>query len=104
DDPPGRRLVEAQDRPADRGLAAARLADETEGLAAADRQRDAVDCADGADVPIEDEAALDRKALFDVLELDERAGSVRGLRRHAVAATRVRSHSSAGTGLKQASL
>ena len=37
-DRPGRRLDEAQQQPADRRLAAARLADEAEGLAAADRR------------------------------------------------------------------
>ena len=106
DNPPSRRLVEADDRPADGGLAAAGLADEAQSLAAADRHRDAVDRPDVADVAVEDEAALDREVLLDVLQLDERAGSVRTcLRRaHAVAATRVRSHSPAGTGLKQASL
>ena len=82
------------------------IADEAERLSPADTQRDAVDRPDVAHVAVEDEAALDREVLLDVLELDERVGSVRAwLRRaHAVAATRVRSHSSAGTGLKQAIL
>ena len=54
---------------------------------------------------VEHEPALDREVELEVLELDERAASVGGLGHgHAVAATRVRSHSSAGTGLKQASL
>ena len=105
DDAPRGRLVEAQDRPPDGGLTAAGLADEAKGFAAADRQRHTVDCADVADMAVKDDAALDREVELEILELYERSGSVGALRRsHAVAATRVRSHSSAGTGLKQASL
>src|SRR5439155_21649787 len=80
---------------------AARLADEAEGFAAPDGKREVVDGTYVADVAIEDEAALDRKVELQPVELDKRAGAVG---RHAVAAARVRSHSSAGTGLKQATL
>jgi hypothetical protein len=105
DDAAVSRLVEPQDRPADGRLAAAGLADETERLPATDRQRHVVDGADVADVAVEDEPALDREVLLQVLQLDERPSAVAGIESaHAVAATRVRSHSSAGTGLKQASL
>ena len=85
-DAPVRRPVEAQDRPADRRLPAAGLADEAERLAAADRQRHVVDGAHVADVPIEDEAALDREVELQPVELDERARPVPG--GHAFSATR----------------
>src|SRR5215211_6900732 len=71
DDPPGRRRVQPQDRAADGGLAAAGLADEPERLAAVDGQRDTVDSLDVSDVPVEHEAALDRKPDAQVVELDE---------------------------------
>src|SRR5882672_4853868 len=104
-DAPGRRVVETQDRPADRRLAATGLADQPECLPAANRQRDVVDGANVAHVAVEKDATLDREVKLEVLELDEWAGAVAGrLRIHAVATTRVRSHSSAGTGLKHASL
>src|SRR5438132_1585464 len=89
DDPAAGRLVEAQDRAADRRLAAAGLPDQTERLAALDRQADAVDGANVADVPVEDDAAADRKPDPQVFELYEIAVSSS-------------CHSSAGTGLKQA--
>src|SRR5919108_2667317 len=92
------RLVQTQDRPPDGRLATAGLADEPDGLAAADRERDVVDRSDVTDVAVEHESALDREVDLQVLELDERPGAVH----HAVAAARVRSHSSIGTGLKQA--
>src|SRR5205085_1608775 len=107
DDSAAGRPVEPQDRAADGRLPATRLADEAERLAAADRQRHVVDGADVADVPVEDEPAPDREVELEPVELDERpAGAVRlrGRGAHAVAAARVRSHSSAGTGLKQATL
>src|SRR5262245_31087487 len=66
DDAAGGRVVEAQNRSADRRLPAARLAHEAESLPAPDRQRDAIDRADVADVAVEDEAALDRKVLLDL--------------------------------------
>ena len=97
------RLVEADDRASDGGLAAAGLADEPDGLALLDRQGDVVDRADVSHVPVENEAALDREIDLEMLELDEWAGAVRRVR-HAVAASRSRCHSSAGTGLKQATL
>ncbi len=75
-DPPGRRLVEPEDRPTDGRLAAARFAHEPEGLAAADRQRDVVDSANVADVAVEHDAALDREPDPQVLELDEVAAAV----------------------------
>ena len=54
-DPPAGRLVQPDDRPAGRALAAAGLADEPERLAAAQRERDAVDGPHVADVALEDE-------------------------------------------------
>ena len=100
DDPPFGRLVEADERASDRRLAAARLADETERLAALDRERDPVHGLDVADVAVEDEAALDREVDLQPVDLDQRArpGGVA----HAVTADRVRSHSSSATGLKHA--
>src|SRR5205807_8821047 len=102
DDPAGGRLVETQERASDGGLSAARLADEPDGLPPFDRQRDVVDRANVADVAVEHEPALDREVDLQVLDLDKRPGPVRTT--HAVAASRARSHSSAGTGLKQATL
>ena len=99
-DPPGRRLVQADDRPADRGLAAARFTDEPERLAALDRERDIVDRLDVADVPVEHDPALDREVDLEIGDLDERPRSVR--RAHATVASRARAHSSSGTGLKHA--
>jgi len=93
------RLVQPDDRATHRGFAAAGLTHQTHRLAAANRQRDVVDGADVADVTVEQEPALDREVDLEMLELDERASAVRA---HAVAAARVRSHSSTGTGLKHA--
>src|SRR5207247_10981687 len=101
EDAPAGRFVEAQDRAPDRRLPAPGRADESDGLAAANRQGDVVDRADVADVAIEHQAALDREVDLEVLELDERACTVSC---HAVAASRVRDHSSTGTGLKHATL
>ena len=89
EDPAAGRLIEAQDGSADGRLAAARLTDEPERLAALDRQADAVDGANVADVAVEDDAAANGKPHPQVLELYEIAASSR-------------CHSSAGTGLKQA--
>ncbi len=75
------RLVQAQQRPADRRLAAARLADEPERLAALDRQRDAVDRVHVADVPVHDDPAPDREPDPEVVHLDERAAPLE-LKRH----------------------
>ena len=70
---PVRGLVEAQDRPAERGLAAAGLAHEPERLAALDGEGDVVDGLDVADVAVEQEPALDREPHLQVLDVDERA-------------------------------
>src|SRR6266508_2553483 len=51
---------------------------------------------------VEDDSALDWKVDLQVLELNERACAVRA--HQAVAAARLRSHSSTGTGLKHATL
>src|SRR5215210_1937815 len=118
-DPSGGRLVQAEDCAADGRLPAARLAHEPERLAALDVERDAVDRLDVADVPVEDEPALDREPDLDVVERDQGAVSA-PLRGHAgfavvpgvfavlphlaTAASRDFCHSSAGTGLKQATL
>src|SRR5207253_7921639 len=72
-------LVEAKDRAADRRLAAARLADEPEGLAPADGEADVVDRPDVADVTVEDDAAFDREIELEPVELDE-VRPVRGWR------------------------
>jgi hypothetical protein len=73
DDAPSGRLVEPENGATDRRLAAARLADEAEGLAALDRERDVVHRLDVADVPVEQDAALDREPDAEVLDLDESA-------------------------------
>ena len=86
----GGRLVEAQDRAADRRLPAARLADEAERLAAPDRERDVVDRLHVADVAVEHDAALDREPDREVLELDERAPPVPCSRRPASRESRAR--------------
>src|SRR5262249_52431275 len=70
------RLDQAEDRAADRRLAAARLADETEGLAVADLERDVVDGLHVADGARED-PLLDREVLLQVGDLDERSGRLR---------------------------
>jgi hypothetical protein len=64
-----RRLVEPQDRAPERRLAAARLADEAEGLPALDRERDVVDGLDVPDVAVEHDPALDREVDLEVLDL-----------------------------------
>ena len=56
DDLPGRRLEQLDDRAAERRLAAAGLADDTERLAAVTVEVDAVDGAHLADVALEDPA------------------------------------------------
>src|SRR5687767_3605063 len=66
-DAPLGRLVQPKDRAADRGLPAPRLADETKRLAARDVERHAVDRADVADVPVEDDAAPDREVDLEVV-------------------------------------
>ena len=71
-DRPGRRLDEPQDEPADRRLAAARLADEPERLAPPDLEADAVDRLDRGDRPLQDPAP-DREVLDEVPDADQRA-------------------------------
>ena len=89
------RVVEAQQRAPDRGLAAPGLSDEPEGLAALDVDRDAVDRLHVADVAVEHDPAADREPDLQVLDVDEGIA-------HAAGPSLDRSHSSAGTGLKQA--
>ncbi len=99
DDLPGGRLVEAQQRAADGGLAAAGLADETKRLPAANVEADVVYRADIADVPVEDDAGLDREPDLEVLDLDQAAVA----RTHpATTAARCSAHAVSGTGLKHA--
>ena len=64
-DRPGGRLDEAQDQPPDGRLAAARLADQPERLAAPDLEAHAVDGLDLADRALQDPAA-DREVLDEV--------------------------------------
>src|SRR5262249_23006227 len=66
EDLPRRRIGEAQDGAAERRLAAARLADEPEGLAGRDREVDAVDRLDRG-------APAVREVLREAADLDERA-------------------------------
>jgi hypothetical protein len=73
DDLAARRLVQPEDGAPDRGLAAAGLADEPEGLAPSDGEADVVDRLDVADVPVEQDAALDREPDPEVLDFDEGA-------------------------------
>jgi hypothetical protein len=70
----GRRALQAHDQPADRGLAAAGLADEPESGPGRDVERDARDRVHGAGPPLE-EARRHRKLLDDVAELEERSGA-----------------------------
>ena len=94
------RLVQPEDRPADRRLPAARLADEPERLAALDVERHAVDGLHVTDVAIEDDAALDREVDLEVAELEQIAVDAHG----ATTCLRKFCHSSSGTGLKHATL
>src|SRR6185437_9264103 len=80
--------------PPDRRLPTSGLADQPERLATLDRQRDAVDGLDVSDVPVENDPALDREVDLEIVYVDEAA--------RATVASRVRSHSSSGTGLKHA--
>ena len=65
DDAPAGRLDEAQQDAADRGLAAAGLADQAERLAAPDREADVVDRPDLADLAVQ-HAAVKREELGQV--------------------------------------
>src|SRR5512133_165652 len=93
------RLVEAQDRAADGRFSAPGFADEPERLAPLDLQRDVVHRLDVADVAVQQDPALDREVDLQVLERNQRP-----VLTHDTTAVRIRSHSSAGTGLKQATL
>ena len=64
------RLDQPDDRPAERRLAAARLADDAEGLALRDGQIDAVDGAHRPDRVLED-AGLDREVLDQALDAEQ---------------------------------
>ncbi len=70
DDLAARRLDELDDRPAERRLAAAGLADDAERLAAHDRQVDPVHGAHLADRVLED-AGLDREPLDETLDAED---------------------------------
>ena len=113
DDSPAVGAYRRSKRAADRRLAAPGLADEAERLAAADREGDVVDRPHVADVPIEQDARLDREPDAKVVDLDEVlvvAASLRLLSKDRVgvlALTRAGSralavHASGSTGLKQA--
>ena len=68
--------IEPQHEPADRRLAAARLADQPERLAALDLEGDVVDGLDLGDGPLQ-HAAAHREVLHQVAHLDEGGGSAR---------------------------
>ncbi len=69
DDLAAGRLVELQDGAAGGGLAAAGLADQAEGLALLDVERDAVDGLDRADLALEDDALGQREVHDQVVDL-----------------------------------
>src|SRR5204863_3864090 len=69
-DRPARRIAQPDHRPPDRALAAARLADQPEGLAAADLEGDAVDRLDRR-LGRREDAAADREMDLDVVDLDQ---------------------------------
>src|SRR5918996_2788183 len=94
-----RRLVQAQDRAARCRLPAAGLPDQAERFAPLDREADAVDGSDVADVTVEDDSAPDREVNLQVLDVDERARAVTDAQ--AAPSRRVR-QASAGMGLKHA--
>ena len=75
DDLAGRRLQQADDRPPERRLPAAGLADEAERLARLHREAHAVDRMDLRDLFLED-ALPDREVLLDVADLDERLSAL----------------------------
>ena len=70
-DPPVGRRRELDDRPAERRLAAAGLADEAERLARHDLEVDAVDRVDRADLAAQ-HAAVDREVLLEALDGEQR--------------------------------
>src|SRR5205814_9864472 len=71
-DPPGRRVVQADDGPAGRALAAARLADEAERLAALDGEADAGHRPHVTDVTADDEPRPARPGDLQVLDPEQR--------------------------------
>src|SRR6266404_2632757 len=68
DDPPAGRVEEPHDAARERGLAAARFADDAQRLALVQRQGNAVDRLHGRDLLLEDDSAGDREVLLDVLD------------------------------------
>src|SRR5215471_13421783 len=70
----GGRPLEPQDAAACRGLAAAALADEPQGLAAADPKVDTVDGFDLTDLPVDDHSFGDREIHLQPLHLEEPLG------------------------------
>ena len=73
----GRRLVELEDRPAGRRLAAAGLADEAERLALLDEEVDPVDRAHRTDLPLEDDPLRQREVHLERAHLEEVATASR---------------------------
>ncbi len=63
--------VELEDGAAGGRLAAARLADEAEGLAVVNGEGEAVDGLDGGDLSLNEDAALDGEVELEVLHLDQ---------------------------------
>ena len=82
DDPPGRGVDEPQEQPADGRLAAARLAHQTEGLAASDLEVHAVHGAHLGHGALQD-ARPDGERLVEALEPHQGAGVRRRRRRGA---------------------
>ena len=68
----GGRLEQLDDRPAERRLAAAGLADQPEGLALVQGDADVVDGLDARHSPVEEDSRLDREVLDEVLDLEDR--------------------------------
>ena len=71
DDAAGGRLEQLEEAADERRLPAARLADDPERLALAQRERDAVDRLHGRDLLLEDDPAGDREVLLQVLDDEE---------------------------------
>ena len=67
----GRRLVELGDGAERRGLAAAGFAHETQGLALADREIDAVDGVDEALLPVPEEALAGGEVHLEAADLQQ---------------------------------
>src|SRR4051812_32755462 len=77
DDAAGRGLDQPQDRPPERGLATAGLADQAVRRAARDREVDPVHGADVADRAVEHGTTLDREVHLQGLEPQQRLGGGR---------------------------